>query len=187
VALIALAGLPGAGKSTLARALSASLPAVVFDKDEERARRFGPDRIEYSREQDDLCCEQTYGRAQAMLASAGTARTQQPGVEVIEHAILDGRCYARREQVDALRAFAARSGLPLLLVECVCSEAVACERLARDAAAGSHPAANRGPDLHRRLRAEAQPIEGPKLVLNTERLSLEEQVAQVRAVLNAGG
>ena len=173
--LIALAGLPGAGKSTLARVLAAELGAPVFDKDTVRAALFGPDRIEYSREQDDLCWELT------LRAAAWELARRRPAC-----AILDGRTYCRAGQVEALRTFAARAGLPLLLVECTCGEAAACERLAGDAAAGRHPAADRGPELHRRLRAEAVPIEGPKLVLDTERLSLDEQLAAVCGALRAG-
>jgi len=175
VTLIALAGLPGAGKSTLARALAAELGAPVFDKDTVRAALFGPDRIEYSREQDDLCWELT------LRAAAWELARRRPAC-----AILDGRTYCRAGQVEALRTFAARAGLRLLLVECTCGEAAACERLAGDAAAGRHPAADRGPELHRRLRAEAVPIEGPKLVLDTERLSLDEQLAAVCGALPAG-
>ena len=40
--LIALAGLPGAGKSTLAHVLAAELGAPVFDKDTVRAALFAP-------------------------------------------------------------------------------------------------------------------------------------------------
>jgi adenylylsulfate kinase len=131
VTLIALAGLPGAGKSTLARVLAAELGAPVFDKDTVRAALFGPDRIEYSREQDDLCWELT------LRAAAWELARRRPAC-----AILDGRTYCRAGQVEALRTFAARAGLPLLLVECTCGEAAACERLAGDA---GRPAGTRRP------------------------------------------
>jgi predicted kinase len=178
VTLIALAGLPGTGKSTLACALAAELGAPVFDKDAVRAGLFGPQGIEYSRAQDDLCVERTYRAAEDALRGGGEGGGGRPA-----HALLDGRTYSRAGQVEALRAFAARAELPLLLVECVCSVASAVERLARDAAAGRHPAADRGPELHRRLRREAVPIDGAKLVIDTDRLPLPEQVAAVRAAL----
>jgi hypothetical protein len=101
--------------------------------------------------------------------------------------ILDGRTDSRHDQVQALTAFASRIGAPLLLVECVCSEACALQRLERDASHGAHAAANRGPELHRRLREAADPIPRPKLVLETDRLRLEEQVAAVLAGLGAAG
>lgn len=179
--LIALAGLPGTGKSTLARALAAALGAPVFDKDAVRTALFAPEAIEYSREQDDLCCELTYRAAAFVLTRAAPATPATPAPA----AILDGRTYSRRDQVEALLAFARRIGVPLLLVECVCSESTARQRLARDAAAGGHPAADRGPELHRRLAQAADPLPPPKLVIDTERLPLPEQVAAVLAALPA--
>ncbi len=57
-----MAGLPGTGKSTLARTLAAKLNGVVLDKDLVRAAVFNEQWIEYSREQDDFawtsCCRQ---------------------------------------------------------------------------------------------------------------------------------
>jgi len=174
VKLIALAGLPGTGKSTLARALAPVLGAPVLDKDEVRAARFPPEQIEYSREQDDACMRAIHAQVEALAAGRAP-----PCV------LLDGRTYSRREQVASLRDLAGRLGAPLLIVECVCDEATALERLARDGARGSHPAANRGPALHRRLAAQAEPIEPPKLVLDTAHLDLPAQVAAVLAELGA--
>ena len=178
--LIALAGLPGTGKSTLAGALAPALGAPVFSKDVVRAALFGPDHVEHSREQDGLCVEFTYRAAEFHLRPSAMAA---PGTGGARAAILDGRTYSRREQVEALRAFASRIAAPLLLVECVCSEASAHERLARDAALGEHSAADRGPELHRRLREAADPLPPPKLVIDTDRLPLAEQVAAVLAAL----
>ena len=59
----------------------------------------------------------------------------------------------------------------LSIVECVCEPAVARERIARDVQNGSHPAQNRTPELFDVLRARAEPIEGPKLVVDTSRLA----------------
>src|SRR5258708_1848329 len=62
--IVIMAGLPGTGKSTLARALSQCLPAAVLDKDSIRASLFQPAYVEYSRLQDDFCQE-------IMLQTAG--------------------------------------------------------------------------------------------------------------------
>lgn len=58
--IIAMAGLPGVGKSTLARALAARLDAVVLDKDRIRASLFPPSHVDYSRDQDDFCIDVMY-------------------------------------------------------------------------------------------------------------------------------
>ena len=166
--LVALAGLPGTGKSVLARAVSERLGAPLLDKDRVRAALFAPEEIEYSREQDDLVMACIH-RAVEFHA----ARGRLPAV------VLDGRTYSRRSQVDELGALAARLGTPLFLVECTASPAVARERLERDARAGGHPAENRSFELHERLRAEAEPIEGAKLVLATDSAPVDELVERV--------
>lgn len=169
--LLAFAGLPGSGKSTLARALAAELGAPLLDKDEWRARRFAPEEIEYSRAQDDLVMAAIHAEVEALAAR---------GAEAV---VLDGRTYSRRAQVEALRALAARVGAELVLIECVCALAVAAERVARDRARGTHPAANRGPELLARLAAEAEPITGPKFVLETGSETPETLLARLRAHL----
>src|SRR5689334_7010040 len=55
--IVMMAGLPGSGKSTVARAIAQRLPGTVLDKDVIRAALFDPARIEYSQEQDDFCQE----------------------------------------------------------------------------------------------------------------------------------
>jgi predicted kinase len=172
--LIALAGLPGTGKSTLARALAGRLGAPLLDKDAVRAALFRPSEIEYSRAQDDLvmvCIHQ----AVEFLAARGSV----PAV------VLDGRTYARRESVAALRALAARLAAPVSLIECTAAPEVARARLAQDRAAAAHPAANRTVELYERLRESAEPIEGPKLVLATDVQPLAELVEQALRFLGA--
>lgn len=136
----------------------------MLDKDAVRAALFGPDHVAYSRDQDDHCVAATY-RAAAWVAATGAARA----------AVLDGRCYARREQVAALRAFAWEAGLRLALVECTCAPDVARARLLADAEA--HPAADRGPALYDRLAAAREPLEAPDLVLRTDEAGPSEHVA----------
>jgi predicted kinase len=183
VIVIALAGLPGTGKSTLARALAPVLGAPILDKDEVRAALFEPHEIDYSAEQDETCMRAIHERVVEWADRAHEVGREPSAAPA--SVILDGRTYSRREQVQALAALAARIAAPLLLVECICSEAVALQRLARDAAAGGHPAANRGPELYRRLRASADPLPEPKLVIDTDRTPLPEQVDRVRAALAA--
>ncbi len=160
--LIVMAGLPGTGKSTLARLLADSLGAggvgvTILDKDVVRAALFCPSEIEYSTRQDDFCVDVILQAAEYILRK-----------DSHKHVILDGRTFSRCYQVDAVRAFASKLGVPCALIECVCSDETVHQRLERDVAERRHPATNRNYEMYLSVKARAEPIEGPKLVVNTE-------------------
>jgi len=170
--IVALAGLPGTGKSTLARALGRALGAPVLDKDALRVELFGREGIEYSRAQDDRACRALRERAAELLAS-GVARD----------VVLDGRTYSRAYQVEELVLHARAIGAELAWIECVASEAVVRARLARDAARAEHPAANRGPGLYAALARAAEPLQVDRLVVDSGAGTTAEHVARVLAYL----
>jgi predicted kinase len=155
--LIAMAGLPGTGKSTLAHLLADRLPAVILDKDVVRAALFHPAEIEYSTRQDDFCVTVMLHTVEYLL-DRNTDR----------HVILDGRTFSRRYQVDDVRAFARRLGTSCAFIECVCSDETVRRRLERDVVEGRHPARNRTYEMYLSVKARAEPIEGPKLVVDTD-------------------
>jgi predicted kinase len=156
--IIQLAGFPGTGKSTLARELARALGpmTLLLDKDRIRDALFGPHLVTYTREQDDFCVSLMHLTAVRHLG-------EHPEAAVV----LDGRTCSRRYQVEDVQRLAEEAGRPLRIIECVCPDDVAAARLNRDVQAGTHPAANRGPDLHRRLKASAEPITVPALRLDT--------------------
>jgi predicted kinase len=152
--LIAMAGLPGTGKSTLAAALAAALPTVLLDKDKLRAGLIPADRIEYSRAQDDYVFELLLKAAKFNL-DRGRA------------VILDGRTFTRRYQVDRLQIFAAEFKANLKIIECICPEELALVRLQGDLQTGEHPAGNRTPELYKILKAEIEQIVPDHIVVDT--------------------
>jgi adenylylsulfate kinase len=174
--LIAMAGLPGTGKSTLAAALARALDAPLLDKDRVRAALFAEGDLEQSHEQDDFCMRVLY-RTAVFLAQRGRRR----------HLILDGRTFGRREQVAELAALAAGLKLPLVFIECTCSDETARERLAAAARAGRLPAANRGLELYERLKAERDALPEPKLIVATDQGRTADHLAACRAFLAGPG
>lgn len=173
--LIAFAGLPGTGKSTLARALAARLRAHVLDKDVVRAALFGPDRIEYSREQDDLVLRAIH-EAAAHLAQRGE-----------RFVILDGRTYSRRDQVETLESFTRAKGIDVCWIECTCVEEIALARIETDQRRGDHFARNRSADLYREIAATREPLESEHVSIDTSRGSTSEHVESCLAHLRARG
>ena len=119
--LIAMAGLPGTGKSTLAGRLKLELGAVVLNKDEVRAVLFPPPVLDYSAVQDDVCMAAIYGATAVILRTFPR-----------QAVILDGRSFSRAYQVRDLMALAASLNETPRIIECVCDDEVARERLEGD-------------------------------------------------------
>ena len=156
--LILMAGLPASGKSTLSRAAAAAIhaagerAAVVLDKDRLRAEMFSSDDIEYSRQQNDRVMSAIYARAAEILA-------REPRAIVF----IDGRPFARTEQLHEAILRAHEIGTPWKIIECVCSDASARLRLS-----APHLARDRDYALRRRIAAEWQPITFSKVLIDTD-------------------
>ena len=155
--IVFIAGLPGTGKSTLARALAQRLPAAVLDKDSIRAALFQPAYVEYSLSQDDFC-------QGIMLQTAAYLLSKHAELKVL----LDGRTFSRRYQRERVIEFCSQLGTTWATLECVCSEATAIGRIAEAVAANNHLAANRTPELYFEIRKAWEPIDQPKLVVDTD-------------------
>jgi predicted kinase len=153
--LIAMAGLPGCGKTTLAQKLAPKLNAVILSKDVLRRTLFPSELIEYSNEQDDLVIELLLQTAEYIWKK----RSQQV-------VILDGRTFSRRSQRQRVQEFAKRRDQTFRIVECLCEEQVAKKRLV--VGDPDHPAGNRTPELYDEVKARWQEITEPKLVVYTD-------------------
>lgn len=151
--IIAMAGLPGTGKTTLAEELAAQLPAILLNKDTLRAALFPPEEIEYSHRQDDLVV--------GIMLKVALFYLQK---ESSRHVILDGRTFSLRSQVDALTGFCQKYHLPLRVIYCWCSDDLARERLERG---GAHLAADRDFSLYQRLKSSSDPLQIENLRVDT--------------------
>jgi adenylylsulfate kinase len=170
--LIVLAGLPGTGKSTLALRLAARLPAAILDKDRIRAGLCPPDDVTYTADQDDFVMDVAYRTAEYLLRT-------EPDRAVT----LDGRTFSKADQVADLLGWAARIGVPWKVIECACADAVAEERLTRDAAGHRHSATNRTAELYQSLKAQSDPLLLARLVIDTGTTDLMACVERAVAYL----
>ena len=151
---VLFAGLPGTGKSTLARAIADRLGAAVLDKDRVRGALFPGALTDYTAQQDELCMR-------AMLEAAAYLTER----ERVEYIFFDGRTFSQRGQIEVVLRAAARAGARWRIVHVTCTDAVAEERLARSDP--SHPAQNRDPALYRRIKQQFEPITQVKLEVDT--------------------
>jgi adenylylsulfate kinase len=151
--LIMMAGLPASGKSVIAQELAPLLSGIILDKDKIRAALFPPWEIEYSTEQNDFCMD-------IALQVADYILSRNPEKIIV----LDGRPFSKRYQRARVIELARRLQTPLKIIECVCADETARERLAR----ADHVAANRDWELYRSIKASFEPIQEPRLVVNTD-------------------
>jgi predicted kinase len=166
---VIFAGLPGTGKSTLARALAERLGAAILDKDRVRGALFPDALIDYSPEQDQLCMR-------AMLEAAAYLTERRR----LKYVFFDGRTFSTRGQIEDVLLAAKQAGARWRILHVTCADAVAEERLARYDP--GHPAKNRDPALYRRIKQHFEPILQPKLEVDTT-LGVDRDLAAVEAYL----
>ena len=156
-----MAGLPGTGKSTLARSLASLSGGIVLDKDLVRAALFPDAWLEYSQEQDDFCVD-------LLLQTGRYLATKAAPPAFI---FIDGRTFSKRYQIDRVIGYATNLGYPVKILQLLCSDESARQRLTQ-----SHIAKNRDFDLYLKVKAAFEPIEREHLTLNTDSASADSLI-----------
>ena len=172
--IVLMAGLPGTGKTTLARELARRTQGAgaILSKDEIRAALFSPEDIEYSVKQDDFVME-------VMLDAARYMLQESPARKIF----LDGRTFSRGYQIDRVIEFARELAQSWTIIECTCSDESARRRLDLEPDL-SHPAHNRTFALYLEVKARFETITYPKTTIDSDQ-PLEECVEQALAAINA--
>lgn len=151
-----MAGLPGTGKTTLARELVRETAGALISKDAIRSALFAPDDIEYSTAQDDFVM-------QVMLDAARFLLQKNPERKLL----LDGRTFSHRYQIERVIAFARELAQPWKILECVCSDESARRRLDLEPDR-THPARNRSYAMYLEVKAAFEPITDSKTTISTD-------------------
>jgi predicted kinase len=169
--VVALIGLPGAGKSTVASALERELGLRRVCRDAIRHAMFP--RCDYS-----------------FVEKRAAFRTVLLAVEINcllgEPSVVDGMTFSRRADFDELRDRAERHGCDVLPLFIDCPTALARERIARDLLERAHPAADREPGLVDRVARRFDPppasairIDAARAVDEVCRLAVAEVAARL--------
>jgi len=165
-----MAGLPGTGKTTLARELAHRTEGALLSKDAIRAALFSPEDVEYSVTQDDFVMEIMLEAARFLLQKIPTRKI-----------FLDGRTFSRRYQIDRVLKVALELAQPWTIIECTCSVESARRRLDLEPDP-AHPAHNRTFALYLEVKARFEPITYPKTTIDTDQ-SLEQCIQQALAAV----
>jgi len=172
VALIAMAGLPGVGKSTVARGLAARFPAALVNVDDVESALL---RAEFER-----------SFATGLAAYLVAEQVADANLALGQHVVVDAANYVSYARA-MWTSLAASHRVPLLFVEVVCTDlAVHAERLASRPLVPGLPRLTIDDVVVRYAETEPWGAEPLWLVNNTGEIDHDRVFADVLAALQRG-
>lgn len=156
--LVVVFGLPGTGKTTLARALAAELDYLHFNTD--GVRRQLQKRDHYS----DADKAAVYEQLLDMIFKA-----LESGQGVVADAT-----FSRESHREKIRQIAAKAGAPLKWIQTTAAEAAVRTRVSE-----KRPDSQADFQVYQKIRAEFEPFRSQALEVKTDRQSLDTSLAQI--------
>ena len=167
--VVALIGLPGAGKSEVARHLAHELGLRIVSRDAVRAAMFP-------------ACSYTLAEKRAAFRAVLTALEVNCALRA--SSVIDGMTFARRADLERVRERCAGYGASVLAIWLDVPPHVARARVARDVARGGHPAGDRDAALVDSVQRDFEPP-GPDVPAVDAALPLAELCARVTELVTA--
>ncbi|MEO8012290.1 MAG: AAA family ATPase [Dokdonella sp.] len=141
--IIAVMGLPGAGKSTVARAIEDHLRLRRICRDTIRGAMFPP---------------AGYSFLEKRAAYRSVLLALEINCMLGVGSVIDGMTFARRSELDRVAAIGLRHRIVTIPLLVECPAEIARERIARDNAANGHRARERTPEMVNDVLARRDPI-----------------------------
>ena len=151
--LVVFRGLPGTGKSHLVSALVAERPDfLILSRDALRA---------------DMIPHPTFGQEEKGLVDDLIVSMAEFLLDRRRDVVIDGMALSSALRVEQFARAAESRGAQFRLIQCICAEKTALDRITRDRSA--HPAGDRGESLYRETRKRFQPVAYPFLTVDTDK------------------
>ena len=169
--VVATMGLPGAGKSVVAKAIEEELGLRRICRDQIRAAMFPQ-------------CKYTFLEKRAAYRSLLLALDINCMLGV--GSVIDGMTFSRRRELDRVAEVAAKHGIVTIPLLIECPPELARRRVARDLASKRHVAADRTPETVNDVIAQREPPPEATLVVDAT-LSEAEAVMTISITRTAKG